>query len=37
MEKELKNPSRNFQSEKFASSEFLAEWKTAFKAFCENF
>ena len=31
MENELKNPSRNFRSEKFVWSEFLAEWKTAFR------
>ena len=30
MENELKTPSRNFRSEKFVWSEFLAEWKTAF-------
>ena len=30
MENELKNPSKNFRSEKFVWSEFLAEWKTAF-------
>ena len=29
MENELNNPSRNFRSEKFIWSEFLAEWKTA--------
>ena len=31
MENELKTPSRNFRSEKFVWSEFLAEWKTALK------
>ena len=31
MENELKNSSRNFRSEKFVWSEFLAEWKTALK------
>ena len=30
MEIEPKNQSRNFQSEKFVCSDFLAEWKTAF-------
>ena len=30
MENEQKTPSRNFWSEKFVWSEFLAEWKTAF-------
>ena len=30
MEIEIKNPSRNFRSEKFICSDFLAEWKTAF-------
>ena len=29
MENELKNPTRNFWSEKFVWSEFLAEWETA--------
>ena len=29
MENELKNPSKNFPSEKFVLSEFLAEWKKA--------
>ena len=29
MENELKTPNRNFRSEKFVSSESLAEWKTA--------
>ena len=29
MENELNTPSRNFRSEKFVWSEFLAEWKTA--------
>ena len=32
MENELKNPSRNFRSEKFVSSEFLVESKMAFMA-----
>ena len=31
MENELKDSSRNFPSEKFAWSEFSAEWKMAFK------
>ena len=31
MENELKTPSRNFRSEKSVWSEFLAEWKTAFR------
>ena len=31
MEIEPKNQSRNFRSEKFVCSDFLAEWKTAFK------
>ena len=30
MEIEPKNQSRNFRSEKFVCSDFLAEWKTAF-------
>ena len=30
MEIESKNPSRNIQSERFACSNFIAEWKTAF-------
>ena len=30
MEIEPKNQSRNFRSEKFVCSHFLAEWKTAF-------
>ena len=31
MEIEPKNQSRNFRSETFVCSDFLAEWKTAFK------
>ena len=38
MESEPKNQSRNFRSEKFVCSDFLAEWKTAlsfyFTGFC---
>ena len=33
MENELKNLSRNFRSEKFVWSEFLAAWKMAFMSF----
>ena len=33
MENELKNLSRNFRSEKFFWSEFLAEWKTVLMCF----
>ena len=33
MENELKNPSRNYRSEKFVWSEFLAAWKTTFMPF----
>ena len=37
MEIEPKNQSRNFRSEKFVCSDFLAEWKTALKNFsCRN-
>ena len=34
MEIEPKNQSRNFGSEKFVCSDFLAEWKTAFTINC---